>query len=147
MAVSVNNKKPKGHAPVSELFKPTNLGFAPKEAKPAQKRKFSFKITSRRRKRYRSECYNHSNLLKLTHNTEVSAPQLLQGYKYCYYQLGIIQKYSERKGLLARRDTRSGASQVLFLHLLFSLICFGNKNNAISAEAIKGEPLKVPHKV
>ena len=116
MAVFINNKKPKGHAPVSELFQPANLEFTSKENRAStKKRKSSFKITFRRRKRYRSECSNHSNLLELTYNTELSAPQLLQRYKYCYSQLGIIQKHSERKGLLARRDARSGASQILFL--------------------------------
>ena len=43
MAVSVNNKKTKGHAPVSELFQPAILGFNSEEAESMQRSKFSLK--------------------------------------------------------------------------------------------------------
>jgi hypothetical protein len=43
VAVTVNNKKIKGHAPISELFQPTILEFTPKETKSTHRRKSTFK--------------------------------------------------------------------------------------------------------
>ena len=39
----VNNKKLKGHMPVSEFFQPTILEFSSKEIESTQRRKSSFK--------------------------------------------------------------------------------------------------------
>jgi len=43
VAVTANNKKLKGRAPVSELFQPTIPEFNPKETKSTQREKSAFK--------------------------------------------------------------------------------------------------------
>ena len=59
--------------------------------------------------------------------TKGTAQGLIQRYKACYSQRGVIQIHSGRKRLVVRRYGWSRTSQILFLHLLFSLIRFALK--------------------
>jgi len=105
--------------PVSELFQPVNPAFTQKEIDPVWKNgNFCYlsRIKFQEKKIYRFEWSNYSNLLELSYNTKSSALWLLQRYKSCYSRAGINHKHLVRKGLLARRDERSGTSQILFLH-------------------------------
>ena len=59
--------------------------------------------------------------------TKGTAQGLIQRYKTCYSQSGVTQIYSGTKRLVIRRYGWSRTLQILFLHLLFSLICFATK--------------------
>ena len=125
--------------PVSELFQPVNPAFTQKEIDPVWKNgNFCYlsMIKFQEKKIYRFEWSNYSNLLELSYNTKSSALWLLQRYKSCYSRAGINHKHLARKGLLARRDERSGTSQIssciIQRHFFFSLT---------------GEPLKPTSRV
>ena len=60
-------------------------------------------------------------------STKKTTLGLIKRYKSYYSQKGVIQKHSGRKRLVVRRYGWSRTSQILFLHLFFSLICFATK--------------------
>ena len=71
-----------------------------------------------------------------------TAQELIQRYKACYSQKGVIQIHSGRKTARCKKICmiRNIANPLLASALLPDTFC--NKNNAISAEAIKGRTTK-----
>ena len=76
--------------------------------------------------------------------TKRTAQGPIQRYKACYSQRGVTQKHSGRKRLVVRRYGWSRTSQILFLHLLFSLICFATKIMPSLQRPSGGETTTVP---
>ena len=62
---------------------------------------------------------------------------LIQRYKASYSQKGAIQAHPGRKRLVVRRYAWPGTLQILFLHLLFSLICFATKTMPYPQKPLK----------
>ena len=141
----VNNKKLKGHAPVSQLFKPANSRSLHRRSGISAKTEISIQgLHSNGGKHTDLNDHTTRKPLELYYKTKKPAPGLIQRYRSCYPQKRVIQKRSGRKGLLARRNAWSGTSQILFLHLLFSLIRFGTKIMPSLQKPSRGEPLKLP---
>ena len=126
MAITVNNKKPKGHAPVFRVISASNFGIHHKGSRINAETETSMQRLHSNKRKY-TDLSNFTTRNHSISSTKKPAPGLIQRYKSCYSQGGIIQECSGRKGLLARRDAWSGTSQILFLHLLFSLIRFATK--------------------
>ena len=78
----------------SELLQPPISGFIPKE-NPV------IRITSQYNKIHRSQWFHHSKPLDL--NYKKDSQGLIQRYKACYSQKGVIQIHSGRKRLVVRR--------------------------------------------
>ena len=134
----------------SELFQPAISGFAPKQSESTQRRKSDFKrLHPNRRKTHRSELFHYSNPLDHIYRTKKLAQGLIQRYKSCYSQRGVIQEHSGRKRLVGKKRCmiRNIANPLLAPALLPDMFC--NKNNAISLDvgvyrqACSGIPLAV----
>ena len=137
----VNNKEAQR---LCRVIPANNCGFHSKRnrSKP-EKGRFSFKDYIPNRGKY-TDLSNFTTRNYSNRATKETARGLIQRYKSCYSQRGVIQKHSGSKGLLARRDAWSGTSQILFLHLLFSLICFATKTIPSLQKPSRGKPLKLP---
>ena len=83
------------------------------------------RVTFQYKKIHRSQWFHHSKPLDL--NYKKDSQGLIQRYKASYSQKGAIQAHPGRKRLVVRRYGWSRTSQILFLHLLFSLIRFATK--------------------
>ena len=70
---------------------------------------------------------------------------LIQRYKASYSQMGVTQIHLGRKRLVVRRYGWSRTSQILFLHLLFSLICFATKTMPSLQKPSWGRQPQFPH--